>query len=123
MWEETIPERRLIDVPVLPQPCRLRRAESCLQRQRQCVAMQDLHMMLIPGKSLFIGQRDERTLLSHSGNSFLSGYEEGQRKGTLGFFLQRAFSLVFCETKQATSVATCSSMVLSLYPTESLCQG
>ena len=59
--------------------------------------------MLIPGKSLFIGQRDERTLLSHDGHSFLSGDEEDQRKGTLGFLLQRAFSLVFCETKQAAS--------------------
>ncbi|HYT34377.1 MAG TPA: hypothetical protein VEL69_05030 [Ktedonobacteraceae bacterium] len=72
-------------VPGLDERCRrLRRAESCLQCQSQCVAMQDLHMMLIPGNRLFIGQRDERTLLSHDGNSFLSGDAETKQAASGG---------------------------------------
>src|SRR5579875_473609 len=48
------------------------RTQPRLQSQSQRIAMQNQQVMLIPGNSLFFGQRDERTLLGHDGHSFLS---------------------------------------------------
>jgi hypothetical protein len=66
--------------------------------------MQDLHMMLIPGKNLFIGQCDERTLLRHAGNLLFEGDEKDQERRHAGVSSSSVPSLsVFCETKQAAS--------------------